>query len=170
MAAQPDYTGLPDWVRVGATVDYISWADTSSWRSVATATITKVLKTEVVFTYTYRGTEITEKTYRDTLARKRRGYGGGGQLHPVGTPEAHDLRAVARARAAVKRVEGLLGERVGNIRTKGDAEPVKKLETAADALDMLRAQIGVLEAARRKILDGHYDFGLQATRDDTKGT
>ena len=67
----PDYTGLPDWVRVGAPVVVLSsYGNTDS---AVPGTITRVLKRDVVATTTRTRSglpaEVEHRVNRDTLSR-----------------------------------------------------------------------------------------------------
>jgi len=72
-----DYADLPSWCRPGATCWLVAWTDTTSNRKTHRATITKILKREVVVEFTLRnGAELTERVSRTSLTRHASGRGG----------------------------------------------------------------------------------------------
>lgn len=154
MPTEADYSDLPDWVRPGATCDYVSWADTSSMRFVHRATVEAINKKTVRIGYFIRRsggveTSLTQSVRRDDL-RYHSGRGSGGQLYPLGSPEARDIRAVAEVRNAAHRVTAALDRR-GRVHGKGDTGERLELRDIKDARTVLAEMEEAIFAARRRI-------------------
>jgi hypothetical protein len=154
MTVEADYSDLPHWVRPGATCDYVSWTDTSSMRSVRRATVQAINKKTVRISYVIRrlnGTEtpMTELVGRDDL-RYRSGRASGGQLLPLGSTEARDIRAVAEVRNAAARITKAIDQR-GRVHSKGDTGERLELRDIEDARAVLAEMEEAIFAARRRI-------------------
>jgi hypothetical protein len=152
--ADADYNDLPDWVRPGATCDYVSWTDTSTKRFVRRVTVQAINKKTVRIGWTIRkfsGTEmpVTELVGRDDL-RYRSGRASGGQLLPLGSAEARDIRAVAEVRNAAARITKAIDQRE-RVHSKGDTGERLELRDIDDARAVLAEMEEAIFAARRRI-------------------
>jgi hypothetical protein len=143
------YADLPEWARPGANCWIVFSADTSAIQTPYKAIITKILKRDVVVTYTTRGTELTERIPRDRNLTLYRSSGrGAAQLYPVGAPEVANLRAVNIARSLPGRIEKIASG-YGESVTRGVQR--KPLRTADDAASMIIDMQDELERVLRLV-------------------
>lgn len=149
-----DYADLPEWVRPGATGWIISWADTSTMRGVHKASVTKILKRDIVVTYAVRGNPIEARIPRDskTLTRSGSAGRGGCTLYPPGHPEVTDLRATNTVRSVPRLVEQV-ADQYGESGSKRERKPLRTADDAAAMLDEMQA---VLNRARAAVNDLRY--------------